>query len=118
VPDLCIQIHPHRSPDLNIVAVRSICEGIAEDKGLVRAFSLVDGTDGHYYVNLMFNSDRLEVLWDLLQRRLYQTDGLGPAMRRSSMAMCEGEHGWDDYLLLCHFDPNVECTSFPSRLHE
>lgn len=24
------------------------------------------------------------------------------------IAYCQGEHGWDDYLLLDHFDPTVQ----------
>jgi hypothetical protein len=34
-------------------------------------------------------------------------------MRRSSMAMCEGAHGWGDYLLLHHFDPAVPIDPSP-----
>ena len=110
--DLCIQVHPHRSPDLNLVDVREICERIADDDTLVHRFSVVEGTDNHYYVNLMFSTDRLEALWQQLQRRLYESEGVGAAMQRSSMAMCEGMNGWDDYLLLRHVDPKVRCDRF------
>ena len=30
------------------------------------------------------------------------------SMAAASMAKCEGPHGWDDYLLLHHFDPMVK----------
>lgn len=112
MPDLCIQIHPHRSPDLDVAALRADCERIAHDKTLVTRFAYTDGTDGHYYINLMFESDRLEALWRQLHEQLYRSETYGAALRGCSMAMCEGEHGWDDYLLLCHFDPKVQCEGF------
>jgi hypothetical protein len=108
MPDLCIQIHPHRSPDLDVSAVRSICEEVVRDITLVHGFSVAEGNDGHAYVNLMFSTDRIDFLWGLLQHRLYRSGEFGFAMQRASIATCEGKHGWDDYLLLRHFDSNVE----------
>jgi hypothetical protein len=113
--DLCIQVHPHRSPDLNLAAVRVICERIAGDDTLVQNFAVVDGTDGHDYVNLMFGTDQLEALWNLLQRHLYEHEEVGVAMQMSSMAMCEGTNGWDDYLLLRHFDPKCRVIDAPEQ---
>lgn len=110
--DLCIQIHPHRSSGLDLDRVRAACEEMAADQTLIRRFAVVEGTDAHDYVNLMFASDDLGALWKALQERLYQGEDFGESMRASSMAMCEGEHGWDDYLLLHHFDPAVPRDTF------
>ena len=30
---------------------------------------------------------------------------LVPGLAAAAIIVCEGEHGWDDYLLLHHFDP-------------
>jgi hypothetical protein len=92
---------------LDLPGVRAACESIAADRVLVRRFQITDGTDQHRYVNLMFATDDLRRLWRLLGQRLYHSAELGGPMRASSMAMCEGQHGWDDYLLLYHFDPAV-----------
>lgn len=106
--DFCIQIHPDRSPDLDLACVRSICESLACDTSLIRRFHFLDrpaelGEPRH--VNLIFDTDRPAHLWDALKGRLYESDGLGRPMQIASMAMCEGEHGWRDYLLLYHYDP-------------
>jgi hypothetical protein len=97
---------------LDLNRVRAACEEMAADQTLIRRFAVVDGTDEHYYVNLMFASDDLRALWKALRECLYQGEEFGEPMRASSMAMCEGEHGWDDYLLLHHFDPAVPRDTF------
>jgi hypothetical protein len=35
------------------------------------------------------------------------TPALGVFARRSCIATCQCEHGWEDYLLLHHFDPTM-----------
>jgi len=113
MPDFCIQIHPHRSSELDLDGVRSRCEGLASNSQLILRFAFVDGTDGHYYANLIFETNDPGELWILLQQRLYQSSEFGGALAKSSMAMCEGERGWDDYLLLHHYDPAVQLDRLP-----
>lgn len=112
---LCIQIHPHRSTNMDMDRVRSVCESLTNDRALVGKFACTDGTDGHDYVNLNFQTDHPREFWNALQRRLYRDSALGSAMRIASMAMCEGRRGWDNYMLLHHFDPLVQCDSFPGH---
>lgn len=38
-------------------------------------------------------------------RRLYDASEIGRRLALSTIVVCEGKHGWDDYLLLQHFDP-------------
>ncbi|WP_072389962.1 hypothetical protein [Hyphomicrobium sp. CS1GBMeth3] len=106
--DFCIQIHPDLSPDLDLAQVRSACESLASDRDLIKRFAFLDrpaeGEEPHH-INLIFDTDRPAHLWRLLQDRLYECDRVGRPMQVSSMAMCEGEHGWRDYLLLYHYDP-------------
>jgi hypothetical protein len=49
----------------------------------------------------------------LLQQRLYRSSEFGGALAESSMAMCEGQRGWEDYLLLHHYDPAVQLDRLP-----
>lgn len=111
--DFCIQVHPHRSADLVVARVRSVCEDLAVSNPRIRRFAVVDGTDGHYYVNLMFETNCPRELWHLLFEHLYESSEFGDQMKVSSMAMCEGDHGWDDYLLLHHFNPAQPRDRFP-----
>jgi len=110
-----IQIHPHRSPQLDLSSLRSECERLAADTALVREFSWAEGFDEHTYVNLTFETDRPKQLWALLHEQLYQASTFGSFMRVSSMAMCEGQHGWDDYLLLHHYDAGLKYDQIPDE---
>ena len=112
--DLCIQIQPGRAPGLDVDGLCSLCEALAHDTALIRRFAVVRGNPGEDYINLMFASDRPRELWSVLQRQLYGSPAFGGPMQASSMAMCEGERGWDDYLLLQHFNPKVPRDAFPS----
>ncbi len=111
-PNFSLQIHPDRAPGLDLTAIRSICERIALDTGIVSRFSFVEGDDERPYVNANFATSDRRTLWQRLQAELY--DGAdGDALRQSSMVMCEGQHGWSDYLLLHHYDPSVACDALP-----
>lgn len=108
VTDLCIQIQPHRAPELDVAAVRSRCEELASKETVIERVAVVEGTDEVAYINLMFATQTAAALWELLQRQLYGDEIVGAPLLRSSMAVCQGSHGWDDYLQLHHFDPTVE----------
>jgi hypothetical protein len=59
-------------------------------------------------MNFTFGTEHAASLWRLIQARLYDDEVLGPHMRAASMVMCSSTTGWDDYLLLYHFDPGVK----------
>ena len=105
---LGIRIHPHRSPQLDLSSLRAECERLAADEALVRQFSWSEGFDEHAYLNLTFETDRPGQLWGLLHQQLYQASRFGSFMQVASMAVCEGQHGWDDYLLLHHYDAELK----------
>jgi hypothetical protein len=50
-------------------------------------------------------------LWDLLRSRFYDDSEFGRHMRKASMALCSSDEGWDDYVILYHFDPLVKVRS-------
>ena len=54
-------------------------------------------------INVDFASDDVHGLWSVLLEQ-WQTDS---ALAECSIVCCEGDNGWDDYLLLHHFDPAV-----------
>jgi hypothetical protein len=75
---------------------------------LVTYHNFDDGDDDGRYFNFTFGTRNAKRLWGVIQDRFYNSGDLGLHMRRSSMAMCSSESGWDDYLLLFHFDPGVK----------
>jgi hypothetical protein len=59
-----------------------------------------EGEDNGKYINIILKSDKPKELW-LKIRSLYLSK---PTLASSSMITCEGSEGWDNYLLLHHFD--------------
>jgi hypothetical protein len=76
---------------------------------LVEESHFENGHDAVDYFNFTFHTRDIRALWTVLVRELYDNPALGEHLTRSSIATCEGAHGWDDYLLLRHFDPEVGC---------
>ena len=109
---LMIQVQPARAPLLDMEAVEAACRAIVATPFVAEHY-FNEGHDGGHYFNFQFKTDRLPALWREIQLRLYGDSGVGPGMTKASMAMCEGEHGWDDYLLLYHFDPAVPVVVLP-----
>jgi hypothetical protein len=108
----CIQIQPHRAPDLDLAKIKEFGEAIASDKELVLRFEIVEGVDGVSYTNLMFETAEAPSLWRKLHSELYSGEEICDDMLRASIAMCEGKDGWNDYLLLYHFNEGEKLDKF------
>lgn len=108
---LSIQVHPQRSAGLDVDRVAAAFEGIAAMDDLVRHHHFDRGHDKGPYLNFTFGTEHAAALWRLIRARLYEDAELGPHMKAASMAMCSSETGWDQYLLLYHFDPAVTVDS-------
>jgi hypothetical protein len=104
----CLQIQPDRAPGLDMDRVRSLCRLVTSRRALARNHSIVDGTDKGQHLNFIFETGQPAEFWALLQSVFYEDTLIGPAMARASLALCEGDQGWDDCLVLHHFDPEVE----------
>jgi hypothetical protein len=88
--------------------IRAGFQEIATMSGLVAHHAFDDGDDDGRYFNFTFGARDAKQLWRVIQDRFYNSGEFGLHMRRSSMAMCSSESGWDTYLLLFHFDPGVK----------
>ncbi|HXF59546.1 MAG TPA: hypothetical protein VN539_06955 [Candidatus Saccharimonadales bacterium] len=103
---LSIQVQPHRAPGLDIERLRALITRI-ESTPLVERSHFEDGIDEVEYSNFTLGTRDLKALWATIRAEVYGDPTLGELVSRSSIATCEGSHGWDDYLLLHHFDPKV-----------
>jgi hypothetical protein len=63
---------------------------------------LKEGSGRNRYVNLGFEVDEPADHWPSILQVLQSEPGLAAA----TIVCCEGTNGWDDYLLLHHFDPS------------
>jgi hypothetical protein len=93
---LHVQIQPARLPDLNV------SEAVAQLKSLDGRARVTEGEDNGPYINVDFKTPDLPGLWKFLREVVHAVPGLA----RAVIIVCEGEQGWDDYLLLHHFDPD------------
>ncbi|HEY9104656.1 hypothetical protein [Chitinimonas sp.] len=108
---LCIQIQPDRVTDFDREAMLAACESLRVHKPLIEGFQMEEGDDDGPYINLLFETLQPAQVWPLLQTTFYGAGALGDALRATSMAMCAGEEGWEDYLLLYHYDPQLPLDS-------
>lgn len=104
---LSIQVQPARSPGIDMAGVLAEFEAIASATELVKHHSFNSGDEQGGYFNFTFGTTDARNLWQLIQSRLYNSAYLSTHMRQASMAMCSSEEGWDDYLMLYHFDSTV-----------
>jgi len=106
---LSVQFQPQRSPRLSTARVLALFAKSVAAEPIVRSFEVQQGQDKGPYVNLHFATQNrsLADVWALIKRRVLADRAVGPALRRSCIVTCEGSRGWDNYLLLHHFDPKV-----------
>ena len=102
MPALQVQAQPNRSPGLDLAVVLKLFTSAAE---LADAeLEITEGEDDGPYVNYDFRARDLVRLWTVLQGQVFWDQLIGPHLARAAIATCEGKHGWDDYLLLHHYD--------------
>jgi hypothetical protein len=70
-------------------------------RSLAAASWIDDGEDNGPYINIAFEATDPAGLWAAIRGQLLAD----PELAGATIVVCEGEHGWHDYLLLHHFDP-------------
>jgi hypothetical protein len=100
-----IQVQPERSGALDMLRLKNAVQSLANDRGLIAGFEVKEGDDEGPYVNFTFAAHDAARLWTRIKDDLLQHPDFGGDLSHASIVICEGEHGWDDYLLLHHFDP-------------
>src|SRR5262252_173684 len=106
MPILSVQLQPRRAPDLDLDAALAILTSAAELAGAELEIS--EGEDDGPYINFNFTTQDLPRLWEILQGQVFWDRTIGPHLANASIATCQGKRGWDDYLLLHHFDRDYE----------
>lgn len=93
---LNIQLQHTRSPGLDASAV------VGQLRSLVAGASVRRGEDDGSYIDIGFEAADPIELWAAIREQLRTS----PALAAAAIVVCQGERGWDDYLLLHHFDPS------------
>lgn len=101
---LSMQVQPDLAPELDLKQLKAEMKAMAKLPVVERA-TVDEGDDDGPYVNFNFATPDVRTLWATLRAFLYADTVLGRALRQSTMVICEGARGWDDYLLLYATDP-------------
>jgi hypothetical protein len=92
-----VQIQPERSLALDVPTA------VARLSALHHNTRVTEGEDDARYINIDFQPVNVSVLWPEIRAQLNRDSLLAPA----TIVACTGQYGWDDYLLLYHFDPAI-----------
>lgn len=94
-----IQLQPEMSSDIDKGKVIDVIVRLGQ------SLEVSEGDDEGLYINLAFKVGDPVLFWQEHKKHLTNCPGFSEA----SIVTCEGKLGWDDYLLLHHFDPEVQC---------
>jgi len=112
---LSIQLQPmFFAANLCDLAVKKL-KTLENNKKLVTSAKYDYGEeDGVRYINITFTSSDIMQLWKTIQKQFLTETSAGIMFKSGSIIVCEGDFGWDDYLLLHHFDPLEKLDELPS----
>ena len=102
-----LQIHTDAIPREALASLRRECESLATTFVGSLGVRFEEGEAEGKYLNVVFGSHAPQDLWPHIKAALYQSALHGQILRTASMALRTGEDGWNDYVLLYHFDPTV-----------
>lgn len=103
---ISIQVQPDLVPDLDMEMAKQLF-GALEAHPLAEKYQFDEGIDNGPYLNFTYGTNDAPLLWAVIQKEIYAHSMLGERLLECSMAMCSSEQGWDNYVLVHHFDPAV-----------
>ena len=104
---LHIQLQPELSTGDLSKHVDSLIE-IATTQCPDAEINVEHGDDDGKYINLNIFVAEIPELWGVIRRVI----DASPTLLASAIVCCEGKNGWEDSLLLYHFDQNEPLDSF------
>src|SRR5262245_40220556 len=102
---ICLQFQPKRAPKVSVTTISALMLRIATAHDGVRQFTLQRGRASNQYINYLFVGHGVQSIWSAIRAKALQHRRVGSSLRRACIATAEGSRGWDDYVLLHHFDP-------------
>ncbi len=95
---LSIQLHPDRDTSFRP-------EDLIQHLKSIGRYPEIDiDQDKPQYVNLNLFTEDLNALSQQINTQVIDDEHLGPWVKNVSVIVCEGDQGWDDYILLWHYD--------------
>lgn len=104
---IAIQLQPARSRELDVAGAVALLTEVGEQFAVKPR--VTEGFDNERYINVDFATTDVIGLSTALLKAVRSTRTLAA----SAIVCSEGKAGWDDYLLLHHFDPSVPLDNCP-----
>jgi len=98
---LNVQVQPNLLAAFSEDVINQLCK-LNVPCGFVNNVDVVRGNDDGPYINVTFSTSSPSLLWPSVREKLVQ---LG--LQSAAIATCTGSQGWEDYLLLHHFNREV-----------
>ena len=95
-------VQPRRATPINVDALSRLMLRAAL-KPEVEMFS-IHRDRSLTWINFCFEGPSVGRVWKMLRSEVLNHRQWGPRLRRSSIVTCEGSRGWNNYLLLHHFE--------------
>ena len=102
MPRLHVQIQPELNRGATETELTEILK-IAIEPTQPTSVDVTHGHDAGRYVSIDVQTPHIREVWASVRRTMQDTR-VGRVLSKCCIVVCEGEHGWDDYLLLHHYD--------------
>jgi hypothetical protein len=99
VGELNVQVQPDLLASFSDSQLEQFCLSPSL-AGLAQDYRVVKGNDRGPYINVYFSAPDLKPLWQAIRKELVRS-----GLQAGCIVTCTGKDGWNDYLLLHHFDP-------------
>lgn len=103
---LSIQIHHRRLEDSDVNELVSLAKNLIEESLVSKEIKVINKPEEDY-TDIHTRAEDLKSEWGKLKSAIDNNAQL----KNSSIIVCEGEKGWEDYLLLHHYDENERIDS-------
>ncbi len=104
---LNIQIQPSRCLAIESDTIVACFRKFSENNEYVVELKTVENK-AEDYINIFLSSLNLSKLWATLKEYIFSSGQLNSQVASALIVICEGDDGWNDYLLLYHFDKSEQ----------
>jgi hypothetical protein len=103
---LSILVRLDRAREIDTAVTKRRLTTVGRPEQLVSGINVVEGEEDGGYINVTYSSGDIPALWSRVRSELAGGRTRGPSLLGCTIVVCTGQFGWDDYLLLHHFDPS------------
>lgn len=113
MPALSICVRGDRISGLNVESLKVRLAAVGEPELLARKVNITADHDDRRCVVATYTTEDVKALWSLVRSELISPSTLDQSLAECAIGVCTGQHGWDDYLLLHHFDATQALDDLP-----